>query len=89
MTNPAGDTTQYTTTHYHWEFQRHTNSFWAHQPGDQSGADRSDYTPEGFARQVLAQHAPNGGEPWRLAVWDHPGPGHLPVYTVTSEQAAN
>ena len=81
------DTTAYTATNYHWEFQRNTNGLWVEQIGDPCGADRSDSTPEGFARQVIAECAPDDGEPWRLAVWDGPGVGRLPAYTITSEQA--
>lgn len=80
------DSTTYTATNFHWEFQRYTNGLWALQQGDPCGADRSDYTAEGFARQVLTQHAPDDGQPWRLAVWDGPGVGRPPVYTITSEQ---
>ncbi|QKW15415.1 hypothetical protein [Verrucosispora sp. NA02020] len=92
MTNPTGDTTSYTTTHYHWEIQRLNHGIWSHQaysgqPQDPRGADRSDYTPEAFARQVLAQHAPDDGQPWRLVVWADGGVGRPPVYTITSEQA--
>lgn len=92
MTNPTGDTTRYTTTHYHWEFQRLHHGIWSHQaysgqPQDPRGADRSEYTAEAFARNLLAAHTPDDGEPWRLAVWDRPGVGAPPIYTITSDQA--
>ncbi|MER7166760.1 hypothetical protein ABT336_11950 [Micromonospora sp. NPDC000207] len=82
MTSATGDTT----THYHWEFQRSRDGLWAHHAADPRGTDRSHCTPEGFARQVLGVHTPDH-QPWRLAVWDRPGVGAEPVYTITSDQA--
>lgn len=79
------DPTLHTAANYHWEFHRWTNA-WAFQLGDARGAGRSDQAPEVFARNIARIYNPGDAEPWRLVVWDGPGVGRPPVYTITSEQ---